>query len=893
MSSSSFQAPTLEALAELLPAYEFESFIAQGGMGAVYKARQRSLDRDVAIKVLPRELGDDPEFKTSFETEARAMARLNHPNLVGVYDSGEVDGMLYIVMEFVNGKPLYYSAYNTAIDPHQAAEIVKGICDGLAHAHEHGVIHRDIKPANILLTPKREPKIGDFGLAQPVEAEGPGLIMGTPGYAAPELTENPELAGSRSDIFAVGVILYELLTGQRPDEGLQPPSALVGCDRDLDVICHKATYPDPAGRYPDAAEMAKALDDWMKKPVPAGPRKLIAAAPKTAAVKRRPTPTTSKPIKVKGVRKPAVSPLGAAPGAAPGTPPATAPPMEMGAGGNATLVRNLVIIAVLLVAIAITWKTLQRSTAEREAANQALIEAEARKKEEAKAIAEANAANMGSSGKGKQDKPEPVEPPKVETPRESLERLKFSLADGKRAEMPVGAIRRGNTENLLIEEPMTWQEAGEFAEAHGGHLPLVTTEEDLSWLSSLVPEEPVEGNNESALWIGAGRSGRDSWSLVDGSLWKLEKKPVGAGQFVAIDINQVIRVRKGEDRYPFVIQWQRDGSNPASLESVLARTKESLGEAVPSFPPGTLAYDSRHVLIVLHEATADDAEGYASIAGGHLAVPGTRDEAGWLSDQVTSVKAGDGLWIGGVLDDKVWKWTTGETWDFALWEDGYPQSNGTAMTIHPGKGWQDADPSSLASGFIIEWSNDSAAADAAPPAPRKPGSPAASWIAKSRKYLGEQEKDRQKKLADNAKKLEGDLERWLRRLGKASEITRWTPEVESVKQLIEDNRVPEKVGKDSGIRISAEMSEILEGAAAEQKKIDGDFMNKAMNARDHFIGYIKEERDGAEGRGQSEIVKELDQLIEEAQDLEAWIQAIGSGSESASAGDPKKKMTPS
>ena len=182
------------------PELEIEGMIGRGGMGAVYKATQRSLDRAVAIKILPREFGADPEFRKSFETEAKAMARLNHPNLIGVYDFGDVDGMPYIVMEFVNGKSLYHSAWNKAIDPEQAVSIVKGICHGLGHAHENGVIHRDIKPANILLTPKAEPKIGDFGLARPTDAEGHGLVMGTPGYTAPEFLEHHERADRRADM---------------------------------------------------------------------------------------------------------------------------------------------------------------------------------------------------------------------------------------------------------------------------------------------------------------------------------------------------------------------------------------------------------------------------------------------------------------------------------------------------------------------------------------------------------------------------------------------------------------------------------------------------------------------------------------------------------------------
>jgi eukaryotic-like serine/threonine-protein kinase len=308
MSSTSFEAPTLEALSSLLPAYQFTAFIAQGGMGAVYKARQIALDRDVAVKVLPRELGDDPNFRQSFETEAKAMGRLNHPNLIGVYDFGSIDGMLYIVMEYVNGKSLYHSAYNMAVAPDQAAAIVKGICDGLAHAHDNGVIHRDIKPANILLNEKIVPKIGDFGLARPHWAEGPGLIMGTPGYTAPEIYDNPEHADRRTDIYAVGVILYELMTGQRPEEGGELPSALVNCDKRLDAIFKKATDPDPNRRYATAEEMAHDLESWadtepqvttlrtMQKP-PTKPRTKPGAPPVAHTAPRRqggrgvPTPT--------------------------------------------------------------------------------------------------------------------------------------------------------------------------------------------------------------------------------------------------------------------------------------------------------------------------------------------------------------------------------------------------------------------------------------------------------------------------------------------------------------------------------------------------------------------------------------------------------------------------
>ena len=218
---NTFIAPSPEALAPHFPAYDVEAFIAKGGMGAVYKATQKSLDRPVAIKILPREFGEDAEFRASFEAEAKAMAKLNHPNLIGVYDFGEIDGMLFIIMEFVNGKALYYSAHGKAIDAQLALGLVAKICHGLHHAHRGGILHRDVKPANILLDQDATPKIGDFGLARPMDTsrqQDGGLIYGTPGYTAPEVYTRKHPVDQRSDIYSVGVMLYELLSGKTPTQ---------------------------------------------------------------------------------------------------------------------------------------------------------------------------------------------------------------------------------------------------------------------------------------------------------------------------------------------------------------------------------------------------------------------------------------------------------------------------------------------------------------------------------------------------------------------------------------------------------------------------------------------------------------------------------------------------
>lgn len=261
VSGTGFAIRDTQELASLFAGYDIQHLIATGGMGAVYCALQESLDRMVAIKILPTEFSRDPEFCAGFEAEAKAMAKLNHPNLIGVYDFGEVAGMLYIIMEYVKGETLFNLIQGGAIKTSEALRLMQGICAGVASAHEHGILHRDIKPANILLDAQLQPKIGDFGLARPVESkiEEGDQIFGTPGYTAPEVIEPPHDFDQRADIFSLGVMLHELITGKLPGDDPRPASLQVRCHPRVDAVIRKATQPDPAMRFQSAAEMAAEL----------------------------------------------------------------------------------------------------------------------------------------------------------------------------------------------------------------------------------------------------------------------------------------------------------------------------------------------------------------------------------------------------------------------------------------------------------------------------------------------------------------------------------------------------------------------------------------------------------------------------------------------------------
>ena len=246
--------PTPEDLARLLPQYRIESLLGHGGMGAVYKGTQAALDRPVAIKILPAEVAANGDFLTRFQREARTLAKLQHSGIVAVYDFGQTgEGHLYFVMEYVDGTDLQHILRGPGLKPEQAFVLIGQICEALHYAHQQGVIHRDIKPANILVTKDGRAKVADFGLARPLIEESGGLtqtnmVMGTPDYMAPETRAGSVKVDHRADIFALGVMLYEMLTGQRPHGAFQPPSHRVQVDVRIDESSSK-----PSSRSPTAA----------------------------------------------------------------------------------------------------------------------------------------------------------------------------------------------------------------------------------------------------------------------------------------------------------------------------------------------------------------------------------------------------------------------------------------------------------------------------------------------------------------------------------------------------------------------------------------------------------------------------------------------------------------
>jgi serine/threonine protein kinase len=269
-------APPLATVAAAFPQLEIIELIGQGGMGVVYKARQPKLDRLVALKLLPAALGADPAFAERFQREAKFLARLSHPNIVSVHDFGQSGGFCYLLLEYVDGVNLRQAMQAGRFSPAEALAIVPGICGALQYAHDQGVLHRDIKPENILLDARGAVKLADFGIAKLVREPGDtradvtltqsGARLGTPHYMAPEQIEKPSEVDHRADIYSLGVVFYELLTGELPLGRFAPPSEKADLDARVDAIVFRALAKERELRQQSAGEVKTEVEGVTSTP---------------------------------------------------------------------------------------------------------------------------------------------------------------------------------------------------------------------------------------------------------------------------------------------------------------------------------------------------------------------------------------------------------------------------------------------------------------------------------------------------------------------------------------------------------------------------------------------------------------------------------------------------
>lgn len=272
--------PEPAELALQFPHLEILDLLGMGGMGMVYKARQPKLERLVALKILPMASMPDASFAERFEREAKALARLSHPGIVAVYDFGQTQDYFYFIMEFVDGTNLRQLIHDKTLEPRQALELVLQICSALQYAHDEKIVHRDVKPENILIDKKGNVKIADFGIAKLMGSKsdmaltGSRIVMGTVNYMAPEQRENTKDVDHRADIYSLGVVFYEMLTGEVPMGRFDAPSKKVQIDVRLDEVVLHALEREPSRRYQRISEVktnVESINLTMPKETPARP----------------------------------------------------------------------------------------------------------------------------------------------------------------------------------------------------------------------------------------------------------------------------------------------------------------------------------------------------------------------------------------------------------------------------------------------------------------------------------------------------------------------------------------------------------------------------------------------------------------------------------------------
>ena len=833
MSHSPEWPPTPEAMHCLLPAFEFTAKITSSDLGAVFFANQKSLDRQVALKVFSPLLSADPKFRKAFGNSCKLAAGLRHSNIIGILDSGEVGGMLYLVMEFVPGKSLARSTQGHIVEFGQALTIIDAICEGLARAHEAGLVHGHLDNLSVLLNQDALPKIGNFGFGRAVHTDA-SETMPTH-FTAPEMLANPSAATKSSDVYSVAAIFHGLITGKSYSPESPAPSAVCDCPPAVDAVINRATDPDPLKRYSDALAFQTALNRAAAKP---------ATTPVRAANVVKATTTQVLPKE----------------------------------DSESKLLVKIALIIVLLIAIFFTWEFQKKVRANREKENLEIITRQKLAKEQAAALTAAQQVLEQRNRPAPQPEQQiPTYTEEEESSLDSLDRLRSALAAGRRSEMPVGSVTKGDRTYLLVEKTMPWADAFSFAEEHGAYL--ANPSADLGWLN-------LELTKGRSCWLGAARSGGDTWVLSDGKPWSPSSPPEGGGLFLIAGENGGFATANADESHPFVIEWRGDGSNPGSLANLLAATRSSLAGAAPVFPPGTVISGERRYLFIKRPVTWAEADGIAKSSGGHLLVAATSEEIAEIARITQRIQAQEGIWLGGSLDDSLWQWVTGEPWKTAVWaDDSKASEDGVALVLIPRKGWTAMERGNTADGLLIEWSADEKATKSGSTTPAgndkaDKADKAAQLDAKVKELILAAIKIREDEHTDNIKKLHWDLDSYIK--GTNSTIkAQYGPSINALKEIVDGNRLDIDAIKTKlesrEILASSQMLKLVNYHCEKQVAIAAKAEAGIGIIRNAYVAKITVLKDEAKAAGEIKVFEDLETAIEDTKNLDSWVESLGAG----------------
>ncbi len=682
-SSGQWLPPSLEEMGEMLPQYQFESLLGRGGMGAVFKAVQTSLDRAVAIKILPADLiGDtDLNFLERFKNEARTMAKLNHPGIVNVYDFGEArGGLLYFVMEFVNGTDVARMISSQGRLPEDyALSITAHVCDALAYAHKHGVVHRDIKPANILINMEGAVKVADFGLAKMDDPGQSGLTktnmaMGTPDFVAPEALIPGVPLDGRADLYAIGVMLYQMLTGEIPRGIWTLPGKKHGTDPRFDSIITKAMQTDREARYQTAGDIRKDIDSILTVP------RATLVAQKQAAAE-----AAAKAVQAQAAGKVAAGSSNQRHAAS-----AQAAARSEGKKSGKGMIVSVVAAAVAVVAGAFVL------TGDKKPPTQPPAETAA----------------------------DALTPPAQSAPATAMEQ---AAPRAKPTVAQAGEIMlfQGHRYQFL-PGPFRLDAAGKKADELGGHLVTINSAEEQTWIeatfAALIATKHEGWCRTAGDWASKGKS----WRWLTGEPFMYvqwapnypnDRQGEGVLYLHGKDGGLLWKNSYWSRPCSALIEWDDAEEKPAvaSAKSMPPSAPEPKPDTSPGAevkPGQTLTFGGHRYQFLAGPFVRDEASDKARALGGHLLTINSAEEQQWIEKSFAAVIPSGWCRIGGERDPdtKPWRWTTKEPFDYTQWAPGSPDESparrGLFLCRTDGKlPWKNSYWSHSAS-TVVEWDDD-------------------------------------------------------------------------------------------------------------------------------------------------------------------------------------------
>ena len=655
----------------------------------------------------------------------------------------------------------------------------------------------------------------------------------------------------------------------------------------------KATRRNPALRFQSADEMADDLEKVLPNIGASGQKAVRTAADRKAPatmLKRRMTHDTNSGAKESG--KPKLVPLAKGEGA-PGSRlkplPESSPKVEnethpapletpapaavsVQAGSNWPIIRNLIVIAVLVPIIIFTWGLYQDKQArierEREAKEmeeknaeierRAKIEQTKRDKEKEARLAEEKKAREAQLEK---ERLRLLAIENARTPMDRLAEYRTALFNGRRDRFPDNTIDRNSHFLLFVNTPMTWTKASEFAEMHGAHLATPSAQAEIDLLSKDISDLEL-----LRVWIGGGAQGKRGWTWVTGEDWNFKDPGTTLGPYASLSSSGVIRARPNSEKNPFVIQWSKDGQNSGALASQLERLVPTLDSPSPNWPPGTVAHENRHFLLVQKPVSWNEADLISGSADGHLAVISKPLEGSFLRNFFDSaLLLEQSVWLGGRKKDDTWYWSNGEPWTKASWAPNSPDGGPSARALRylkssAGVGWDDASPKAgEANGFIIEWSSDGKGASAVT---KDNPSAATGQLAKlrgiGRRLVTKEVADYNKYLVGNRDFFVSDVDTWFKTLSINNRI-----DFEIPYQSLEE-KLPENGDLSGKINISefpAQVLQDLERARGRQARKKKPFDTKLESLRQSYLMKLLKLRQTFEDGGLEPQLESVDREI--------------------------------